>query len=116
MTSINMPAPNWNNWTLGTMQMINDLTPNIQGKAFNPDWFLLRNRFDERDRELAALQKDAARWKAWSQAMSEASQAHDGSQFLKEMEKLTMGVKRAYTVEQINNWSDLAIINIASKI
>lgn len=34
------------NWTLKTMQAINDLTPDIKGKAFDVDWFLLRQRFE----------------------------------------------------------------------
>jgi hypothetical protein len=29
-------------WLMQSMQKINDLTPNITGKAFDPDWFLLR--------------------------------------------------------------------------
>ena len=29
------------------MQMINKLTPDIKGKAFDPDWFLLRERLEE---------------------------------------------------------------------
>ena len=33
-----------------TMRMINVLTPQITGKAFDPGWFLLRQRFDEVDR------------------------------------------------------------------
>jgi len=33
-------------WTLETMRIINDLTPNIKGKAFDPGWFLLRQRFE----------------------------------------------------------------------
>ena len=34
-------------WTLETMQIINKLTPEIKGKAFDPDWFLLRQRFEQ---------------------------------------------------------------------
>ena len=34
-------------WTIETMRIINELTPNIKGKAFDPDWFLLRQRFEE---------------------------------------------------------------------
>lgn len=34
-------------WTQETMRLINDLTPSIEGKAFDPDWFLLRQRFEQ---------------------------------------------------------------------
>jgi hypothetical protein len=39
-------------WTLETMQKINDLTPTITGKAFDPDWFLLRQRFEQAEEKL----------------------------------------------------------------
>ena len=35
------------------MCKINDLTPDIKGKAFDPDWFLLRQRLEEAERKLA---------------------------------------------------------------
>lgn len=38
-------------WTLETMRLVNYLTPHIQGKAFDPDWFLLRQRFEEVESE-----------------------------------------------------------------
>lgn len=31
------------------MEIINKLTPNIKGKAFDADWFLLRQRFETVD-------------------------------------------------------------------
>ena len=34
-------------WAMETMQIINKLTPDITGKAFDPDWFLLRQRLEE---------------------------------------------------------------------
>ena len=34
-------------WSLETMALINKLTPDIKGKAFDPDWFLLRNRLEQ---------------------------------------------------------------------
>lgn len=34
-------------WALETMKIINELTPMITGKAFDPDWFLLRQRFEQ---------------------------------------------------------------------
>ena len=34
-------------WTTETMRLINELTPKITGKAFDPDWFLLRQRFEQ---------------------------------------------------------------------
>jgi hypothetical protein len=33
-------------WSLETMRIINELTPDIKGKAFEPDWFLLRQRLE----------------------------------------------------------------------
>lgn len=37
-------------WAEETMHMINELTPDIKGKAFDPDWFLLRQRLEEFER------------------------------------------------------------------
>lgn len=34
-------------WTLETMAIINKLTPDVKDKAFDPDWFLLRQRFEQ---------------------------------------------------------------------
>lgn len=45
-------------WSLETMRLINKLTPDIKGKAFDPDWFLLRNRLEEFERERVALRAD----------------------------------------------------------
>jgi hypothetical protein len=39
-------------WAIETMQMINELTPNIEGKAFHPGWFLLRQRLEEAERTM----------------------------------------------------------------
>lgn len=38
-------------WSLETMQIINELTPTIDGKAFDPDWFLLRQRLEAYESE-----------------------------------------------------------------
>lgn len=37
-------------WATKTMDMINKLTPDIKGKAFDPDWFLLREKLEEAGR------------------------------------------------------------------
>jgi hypothetical protein len=42
-------------WTEETMNIINKLTPDIKGKAFDPDWFLLRQRFEEFEGERTHL-------------------------------------------------------------
>ena len=34
-------------WALETMELINKLTPDIKGKAFDPDWSLLRQRLEQ---------------------------------------------------------------------
>lgn len=34
-------------WAEETMMLINKLTPDIKGKAFDPDWFMLRQRLEE---------------------------------------------------------------------
>jgi hypothetical protein len=47
-------------WSMETMKLINDLTPDILGKSQDPDWFLLRQRLEEVDQlksEVEALQK-----------------------------------------------------------
>ncbi len=36
-------------WSVETMRLINDVTTSIKGKAFDPDWFLLRQRFEAVD-------------------------------------------------------------------
>ena len=42
-------------WSTTTMRIINKLTPDIKEKAFDPDWFLLRERFEAVDRALRSL-------------------------------------------------------------
>ncbi len=42
-------------WTLETMQIINKLTPEIKDKAFDPDWFLLRQRFEQFEKSAEGL-------------------------------------------------------------
>jgi len=47
-TAVGMPedtAPEYV-WTAATMAEINRLTPDIDGKAFEPGWFLLRQRLE----------------------------------------------------------------------
>jgi hypothetical protein len=39
-------------WTRETINIINSLTTEIKGKAANPDWFLLRNRFENMEARL----------------------------------------------------------------
>jgi hypothetical protein len=41
-------------WALETMQIINRLTPDMKDKAFDPDWFLLRQRLEEFEAALAS--------------------------------------------------------------
>jgi hypothetical protein len=52
-------------WTEETVRIINNITPDIKGKAFDPDWFLLLQRFEqiedalrERDRIIATLRRN----------------------------------------------------------
>jgi hypothetical protein len=40
-------------WAIETMHIINNLTPGIKGKAFDVDWFLLRQRFEQIESKLA---------------------------------------------------------------
>src|ERR1035437_3375572 len=47
-------------WTVETMRIINTLTPEIKGKAFDSDWFLLRQRFEEFEEAKNAVAKEAA--------------------------------------------------------
>jgi hypothetical protein len=44
-------------WSETTMRMINDLTPSITGKAFDPGWFKLRERFEQVDQRDATLRE-----------------------------------------------------------
>jgi hypothetical protein len=45
-------------WAEETMLTINKLTPDVKGKAFDPDWFLLRQRFEELEAERDKLAKE----------------------------------------------------------
>jgi hypothetical protein len=51
-------------WTLQTMQTINDLTPKITGKAFDPDWFLLRQKLEQTEEKLFSqgIEWDGSKW------------------------------------------------------
>lgn len=51
-------------WALETMLEINRLTPDIHGKAFDPDWFLLRQRFEKAELKLAEFGQiwDGEKW------------------------------------------------------
>ena len=51
-------------WTEETMQAINKLTPHIKEKAFDPDWFLLRQHFEQFEERLQ--NSDAAKNEALS--------------------------------------------------
>lgn len=59
-----VPRPQTASWTEETMTIINKLTPDIKGKAFDPGWFLLRQRFEEMERQRAAS-SPAARPRYW---------------------------------------------------
>lgn len=45
-------------WAIETMLEINRLTPNIKDKSFDPDWFLLRQRLEQFEAKLAALESE----------------------------------------------------------
>lgn len=45
-------------WSRETMIIINDLTPLIEDKAFDPNWFLLRNRLEEFERTMLGMSHD----------------------------------------------------------
>ena len=47
-------------WLAETMAEINRLTPDIKGKAFDPDWFLLRQRFEQVIWRIALLTRENA--------------------------------------------------------
>lgn len=55
-TTSDMPdqsmKPDAGGWAIKTMEMINDLTPDIKGKAFSPDWCLLRQRLEDAERAM----------------------------------------------------------------
>ena len=46
-------------WSAETMKIINRMTPDIKGKAFDPDWFLLRQRFEDFERGSLSSAKSA---------------------------------------------------------
>jgi hypothetical protein len=52
--------PTKTHWSLDTMRTINDLTPEIKCKAFDPGWFLLRERLARVDAVVSALERIVA--------------------------------------------------------
>jgi len=44
-------------WAIETMIMINKLTPDIKHKAFDPGWFLLKQRLEEAERLMNIVKK-----------------------------------------------------------
>jgi hypothetical protein len=44
-------------WSEETMRIINGLTPDIKGKAFDPGWFQLRQRLEEVDKPKTNIQR-----------------------------------------------------------
>lgn len=58
-------------WSEATMSLINDITKEIKFKAFDPDWFLLRQRLEgvdvlqQRITDLEALLRDIYKWRAF---------------------------------------------------
>lgn len=57
-------------WTEETMLTINKLTQDIQGKAFDPDWFLLRQRFEQFEDQLPTLTQEVERLKGENAALA----------------------------------------------
>lgn len=47
-------------WTRETMRLINELTPDVKGKAFDPDWFLLKQRFEQLERQALTGKADGS--------------------------------------------------------
>ena len=41
--------PESSGWAMETMRIINDLTPTIEGKSFDPGWFMLRQRLEQQE-------------------------------------------------------------------
>lgn len=75
-------------WSWETMQMVNRLTPHISGKAFDPGWFVLRNRLEEFERAYLKLAEEnaapsaqelAARDLEWRTAMNAEDLKWDGN-------------------------------------
>lgn len=53
-------------WSMETMRLINKLTPDIKGKALDPDWFMLRQRLEQMDvllTQTASLRAELGRLK-----------------------------------------------------
>ena len=45
-------------WAKETMMMINRLTPEIKGKAFDPGWFMLRQRLEAIEERLRIVESN----------------------------------------------------------
>lgn len=48
-------GPTKGEWAKETMRIVNELTPLVTGKAFDPDWFLLRARFEAIENKVETL-------------------------------------------------------------
>jgi hypothetical protein len=57
-------------WSIETIELINSLTPNIKQKSYDPDWFLLRQRFERFEAQYKQLERElsTARYDAMTKA------------------------------------------------
>jgi len=61
MSNVPTPRSEEKQWAAEIVELINKLTPDIQGKAFDAGWFMLYERLDSAARELAAAKEELSR-------------------------------------------------------
>jgi hypothetical protein len=51
-------------WTMDVMHKINRLTPTVVGRSFDPDWFLLRQQFEQMEEKMfqQGIEWDGKQW------------------------------------------------------
>lgn len=84
-------------WAKETMSIINKLTPQIEGKAFDPDWFLLRQRLEQMDQNATALSRELEEARARQEKFTKAL-SHDFAEADKVLGRFA-GHMSAYTDE-----------------
>lgn len=96
-------------WTVETMLIINKLTPDIKGKAFDPDWFLLRQRFEQFEAEADRSFPGYREWISVEEKLPEMfdSLPEDGIYWSKSVlaaEGSAMELAKYHTGKEGNRW------------
>lgn len=92
-------------WAWETMMLINKLTPEITGKAFDVDWFLLRQRFEAMEAELAACREKLAQWETWG-IIEVAIRNPNVASYVKEWESRALNAEQQLAAAKDAVWNE----------